>query len=608
MAVSYNQDTYKKAYKAAERAYEVIPQVNAAYARKNFTNKDKNQAIEELAEQIWPLVQQEYPEDNFTEGMADELAKSKDDDWFRMWWLEDKSHSPRVKAEQDRFEKFQDLVVDGKWYNMPQKELDLKMAELGFDPTNRESRKQFLDVLSQHQINYDRGNIVKDEMGSWDGIVASLTAPTITREAVRQSMTGDFDDDKIRGAGITDLVATGLLGGASMLKGAVAPAAGAMAVETGRQFANKGFGNETDWGDPMMAAMFGASVPMIGSKVAGGVKRAATMEAKPFVRGFNRGLRGTMDDPLAAERNNLKQMLIAGREQSQNATTEMEAGGHGPGGFTTNIAGAESAGDYAKAETALRALGIPSRRTLTDLEGAVARAKENLELAKNPPAPVVKQEPKVVNGMKVVPDNFVPVKQLPPPDVDKKLVMLAEKELASAEKDLSNYKKTVADIDIDRDIYAEDVLGANPTSMQPGPVTLTNVPTVDVEAVLSGRYDRPVLFNGLTKTGVPDAKFYESTADTRRLIKDAFPEKYSKELGSGKNPRAYTLGLNAGRVTNDLVKPVAVTTHLAPSDINEIVKGTYSKDKIEQFKQAEWFQNLPKEKKLAIERALKGEK
>jgi hypothetical protein len=113
MAKSYKVETYSKAREAAERAYEVIPQVNASLARK--LPLDKEEAIQKLTSEIWPLVQQEYSAENYTDGMAAELSKSKADDWFKMWYLGNKSYSPRVKAEQAQFEKFQDLVVDGKW-------------------------------------------------------------------------------------------------------------------------------------------------------------------------------------------------------------------------------------------------------------------------------------------------------------------------------------------------------------------------------------------------------------------------------------------------------------------------------------------------------------
>ena len=58
-----------------------------------------------------------------------------------------------------------------------------------------------------------------------------------------------------------------------------------------------------------------------------------------------------------------------------------------------------------------------------------------------------------------------------------------------------------------------------------------------------------------------------------------------------------------GRGASDVVAPFETATQATPTEV-----GSGMKERKERFKQAEWFQNLPKEKKLAIERALKGEK
>lgn len=327
MAKSYKVETYSKAREAAEKAYEVIPQVNAFLARK--LPLDKEEAIQQLTSEIWPLVQQEYAADNFTEGMSAELSKSKADDWFKMWYLGDRKYSPRRQAEQAQFDKFQDLVVDGKWYNMPQKELDLKMAELGFDPNNRDSRKQFLDVLSQHQVNYDRGQIVQNTLNgnednslfpdwlpnspTWMQKLGMALNPTVTDEATRQAMTGDFDDGRLNRAAATDLVTGALMGGMAASKNLMAsPLRIGLAdagAETLRQAANAQGGFRVDPFAPIGAGVAAATVPGGAQWLGGYLSRGGSVGARPLARGFQRGLRGA-DDPVAAERNLLKQQQI----------------------------------------------------------------------------------------------------------------------------------------------------------------------------------------------------------------------------------------------------------------------------------------------------------
>lgn len=591
MAISYEQETYGKAREAAKKAYEVIPQVNASLARK--LPLDKEEAIQQLTNEIWPLVQQEYAADNFTEGMSAELSKSKADDWFKMWYLGDRKYSPRLQAEQAQFEKFQDLVEDGKWYNMPQKELDLKMAELGFDPNNRDSRKQFLDVLSQHQINYDRGNIVKDELSGPYGTVSALVAPTATQEAVRQSLTGDFNDARLRGAIGTDIVASGLLGGASKLPGAVAPAAAAMGVETGRQFANMGFGNEANWGAPVMAGMAAGTVPAGAQYIGGILSRGGTTGAKPLARGFARGLRGA-DDPLKAERENLKNMLIAGRDASVKAQ-DATVGSNGPQGFVTDLAGIEGAGAYDRAAKALETLGYGSQVKLSELDRAVVTAQNKLASAEQ-------RLDQIIDA----PRGKIPeASRQAAIDQAGRNADLAKSELERAVMARDQYEQSVPTIVGNRrELSVEEVLGMDPRDVRNGPIQIKMPPKEGaIDIAMKEGYDQPTQFAGVSKSGLPDYSTVDATKGWVDAIKSSFPEKYSMEVGRGANQRRYDLGLMLGRGASDVFAPFETATQATPTEV-----GSGMKERKERFKQSEWFQNLPKEKKLAIERALKGEK
>lgn len=605
MAISYEQETYGKAREAAKRAYEVIPQVNASLARK--LPLDKEEAIQQLTDEIWPLVQQEYAADNFTEGMSAELSKSKADDWFKMWYLGDRKYSPRLQAEQAQFDKFQDLVVDGKWYNMPQKELDLKMAELGFDPNSRDSRKQFLDVLSQHQINYDRGNIVKDELSGPYGTVSALVAPTATQEAVRQSLTGDFNDARLRGAVGTDIVASGLLGGASKLPGAVAPAAAAMGVETGRQFANMGFGNEANWGAPMMAGMAAGTVPAGAQYIGGILSRGGTTGAKPLARGFARGLRGA-DDPLKAERENLKNMLIAGRDASVKAQ-DATVGSSGPQGFVTDLAGIEGAGAYDRAAKALETLGYGSQVKLSELDRAVVTAQGKLASAERKLASAVTRMDQIIDAPRgkipaasreAAREQAARAAELATDEAD-----LAKGELERATLARDQYEQSVPTIVGNRrELSVEEVLGMDPRYAQNGPIQIKMPPKEGaIDIALKEGYDQPAQFSGVSKSGLPDYSTVDATKGWVGALRSSFPEKYSMEVGRGANQRRYDLGLMLGRGASDVFAPFETATQATPTEV-----GSGMKERKERFKQSEWFQNLPKEKKLAIERALKGEK
>ena len=650
MAKSYKVETYSKAREAAERAYEVIPQVNASLARK--LPLDKEEAIQQLTSEIWPLVQQEYSADNYTDGMSAELSKSKADDWFKMWYLGNKSYSPRVKAEQAQFEKFQDLVVDGKWYNMPKKELDLKMAELGFDPNNRDSRKQFLDVLSQHQINYDRGQIVKQEVNEAPIYekLSMVAYPTLTDEAIKQSLSGDFSDARMRGALGADLGAQAMFGlNASSRYLMASPfriGAADAAVEGGRQIANLGMGLEAQPLAPFGAGVAAGLAPAGSNYIARLLSKGKTNEARPFVRGFRRGVRGA-DDDLTVERNALSETLGKAWEQSRSAQEGVPVSNAG-------ISGSIEAGAYSDAEKALRVLGYRSRAEEQRLANNVQAAQARLEEVKpkslldrynkpqeprvmddglpEPPAPVAQAEelpeilrPKVeyeaptpLSQIAATAEGDMPLllrpgrqvskaapapKFVAPKKYTKEDVNAAKNDLKRALIEQQAYEKSIPKYEGNVEPkYIEDVIGPNPDNVvtRYGAYAMPDK-KMAIEKVLKGDYDQPVQF--LRNSSGP--AFHKETAPERNALRDMFKAKFEKELATGQSPsrnRAYNRGIAAGEFTNQIltvVEPNMKVNPFAPQEYDTRLKN---------FKQSEWFQNLPKEKKLAIERALKGEK
>ena len=622
MAKSYKVETYSKAREAAERAYEVIPQVNASLARK--LPLDKEEAIQQLTSEIWPLVQQEYSADNYTDGMSAELSKSKADDWFKMWYLGNKSYSPRVKAEQAQFEKFQDLVVDGKWYNMPKKELDLKMAELGFDPNNRDSRKQFLDVLSQHQINYDRGQIVKQEVNEAPIYekLSMVAYPTLTDEAIKQSLSGDFSDARMRGALGADLGAQAMFGlNASSRYLMASPfriGAADAAVEGGRQIANLGMGLEAQPLAPFGAGVAAGLAPAGSNYIARLLSKGKTNEARPFVRGFRRGVRGA-DDDLTVERNALSETLGKAWEQSRSAQEGVPVSNAG-------ISGSIEAGAYSDAEKALRVLGYRSRAEEQRLANNVQAAQARLEEVKPKslfdrynnknfqprvidddlpaPAPVAQPEEDLPVILRTKTEYEAPApKFVAPKQYTKEDVNAAKNDLKRALVEQQAYEKSIPKYEGNVEPkYIEDVIGPNPDNVvtRYGAYAMPDK-KMAIEKVLKGDYDQPVQF--LRNSSGP--AFHKETAPERNALRDMFKAKFEKELATGQSPsrnRAYNRGIAAGEFTNQIltvVEPNMKVNPFAPQEYDTRLKN---------FKQSEWFQNLPKEKKLAIERALKGEK
>lgn len=591
MAISYEQETYGKAREAAKKAYEVIPQVNASLARK--LPLDKEEAIQQLTNEIWPLVQQEYAADNFTEGMSAELSKSKADDWFKMWYLGDRKYSPRLQAEQVQFEKFQDLVKDGKWYNMPQKELDLKMTELGFDPNNRDSRKQFLDVLSQHQVNYDRGQIVQQEVGNAGPVekLGMALNPTVTDEAVRQSLTGDFDDGRLNRAAATDLVTGALMGGMAASKNLMAsPIRIGLAdagAETLRQAANAQGGYRVDPFAPIGAGVAAATVPGGAQWLGGYLSRGGSVGARPLARGFQRGLRGA-DDPVAAERNLLKQQLIAARDQSiaaqKGATSSMQGG-------LAGVSDIERAAAWDNAARKLNALGIESRVEKNNAIFALEDARLRSEEAAAKFDAFRTSRKRTING--VTKQRAV---EAAAREADE-----AAKDVQMAEAALADYKtqNPVINPEGSHALYVEDVIGMSPRNTVEG-ISIT--PSRENFARAMGLYDSEAQFPTLEGGSVLTGRSYDANKLAADRLRSAFPEKYAVEASQGASKRNYKIGLGLGKTLG------LVGTSIEPNlRANPFQPESYA-DKVTNFKETKWFRDLPKEKKLAIERALKGEK
>lgn len=608
--MSYEQAIYNKARESAERAYEVIPNVNASYARK--LPADPEVAITYITEQILPLVRQEYPEDKFTEGMASELESSKADDWMKMWWLEDAKYSPRVQAEQKTFEKFQDLVKDGKWYNMPKKKLDWEMKELGYDPNDKDSRKQFLDVLSQHDINYNRGKIVQNTMSGGDQTsifpdklpkspaflqhLAFAAYPAMTKEATRQSLTGDFNEGNMRRAGIADVLAGGTMAVAPSFRALSSPitqgltAAGA---ETVRQAVQP---TDASVADVLLAGTTAGTVPGIGQYLQGLVSKGASTGARQVARSFNRGLRGA-DDPLMTEKNALKALLKDARKQSEKARDVAMTTDGNPMGSVASIADLDNAARWGEAERKLNALGIETEGAGHDLYRAVEEARREVSEAKNALRESILAKPASRRKADIVDHKA---------DINLKDTMLgeAQKKLDNAQAAWDQYNNERTVTGYMDEPFVEDVIGMSPDRIVGGPA-IAYIPAQKngVEQALK-IYERPMTFAGANENaGSITGKSVNAYQGMRDRYRTEFPEMYQEQLissGTSKWPkRAQVLG----RILGGVGGRIEPTT----GSLSTVLTGGNIGDKVTKFQETEWFNNLPKEKKNAIEKVLKGE-
>lgn len=558
---------------------------------KDLLKQGRGPFIDYYANAMKLNLEKDYAEGDWDDEKAERLNKMKPEDGVS--YVLFGGQSPEQKNYREEFSKFKEIIEDGKWYQMSPKEISVWAKGKGYDWSSDKDRNRFWDNLKKFDVDYNRAKIVSDDSHSARGIVGMMSTPTLYNEAVRQSLTGDFDDSRAMRAAGTDLVAGTLLGGSTLIKTPWLAAGMAGGVEAGRQGVNMAFGNDPNWGAPVGAGLAAGTVPSIARVVGGTLSRGGSTGARPFSRGFSRGLRGA-DDPLVAERNALKKTLIDAREQSANA--QAAATGE-PVGSISGISELENARAWDNAATKLEALGFDRRYIQQQLDKEVSVAEKELNAAKQRLDQVIDSR-----GVLSPADHSAAV------EAQGRLADAAQARLDKAVEARSAFdmnRSTIATPNAEP-MYVEDVIGPNPDFVQGGPVKVSLDPEYSVEYVLKNSYDKPARFPSMSATQFGGKAAYDENARGLGLLREAFPEKYSKELGEGAGKKLYNLGRVLGNTGKSVLAPYETITRTTPSEFGLIPKGGEGFDqKLEEFKQSEWYKKLPEQKKNIIEEAFK---
>ena len=548
-------------------------------------------------------VDPSYSDENWSDDVAARLDKQKPMEGALYAFGGGKS-SEQVHDET-QFEAFRPLIEDGAWYKMSPKDLATWMnsEQLGYDGDSEKSRNQFWKDLQKYDMQYNRGRIVAEELASPYGKYAMIVNPTLGQEAVKQSLTGQFDDSKAKAAAGIDVGASMALGSAAKLKSALAAAMLAGGVESGRQFANKITGNETNWGSPLMAAMAAGTVPA-GAKYLKGILTQAGADAKPFARGFTRGIQG-FDDPLEAEREALKNTLLKARGASVDAEKNATTFAYGnPVGGTFNIAQAEAGGDYQRGLNALKALGFESRKEMDLMNKEVAQATNNRVRAEQILIKAQDNHDKLIDARGMMPKRqreYAMEQAARDVDIARKSLEQATKEYDAVLAKAAEYNEGAFAAYAEKRPFAENVLGPAPENVMTGPIQVSYTRPTSIEEAISKYYDVPAEFASLSKTGVPDANVFLTTAPARDALRSAFPEKYSKELAQQSSKKLYNLGLVLGRGSSDIAAPLETAFQVTPQEV-----GSGFSAKVNAFKDSDWYKSLDEQQKAAIEKAFKN--
>lgn len=612
-----------KAYKIAGHAYGLFANGQGTgslgLSQGDFRKlgKDKESIVEGLANKYYDRLSKAYPEDKWNNQESIALDKMKIEDLANT--LIDEKNPSNIKKKIE-FSAYKDLIAPEEkgaknWYQMDKEQIGKAMTERGFNPKNRNDVKQFFEKLSEHDINYNRGKIVDETLQgkSTESIfpdklpnipllqkLAFAAYPAMTEEATRQSLTGDFDDSRMNRATVADVLANsaiGVLPSAKVFSGAVAQGAVAAGAEGARQLIKPTEGRISD---VLLSGMSAGTVPMIGQRIGWTVSRGSSTAARRFGKEFSRGLRGA-DDPLMQERNALKQALIDARKQSVSTAENPYTTGNTWYANEASPQALATARKWSDAEAKLNALGFNTESKTNALSDNLASAEANLKAAKQAEREAILAKPK--SRKKEVQLDYQENVRM-----HDQLREEAQAAYEDALKEMDAYENAATITKYGDELSVEDVIGQNPATVNAGPVVAYRAPKENgIEAALNA-YDRPMVFSGgVSRAPGMDESTLASFTNMENKYKTAFPEAYQQALWYGDKKTSNTKALKFTRGAGRVIGGVGGRIEPITGSLASLLTGGDVDQKATRFKNSKWFKNLPKEKKNAIENALKGE-
>lgn len=594
--MSWKDDTRQMAVDAATMYYDNVLSKGKYPGEYNlYKNDTREDAIVKLAKQYVGKLRQAIPEEGYDKEMAKRVA-ALDLGSVEKYMFEfgEEPFAASRKADMER------EVVD-QWYNWDPKKTEYYMYQFGYDPAREGDRQKFLAEVGEYQKAHDRGKIAQETMDN-AGVVTKLgflANPSAYNESMRQTLTGDFDDERMNRAVLTDISIGGAMAVAPMFRTVAGSplAVGALdaSLEGLRQGVNYKEGREVDPMAPVTAGTMASFVPGMAKGAQTFAKKGASLEAKPLARGIARGARGVAD-PVEEEKNALKKLLIDAKKQSDYARAGMDPS---KGKFVG--AGAVETGDtWQNAAAKLKAFGYTDKELLAETTAAKDAAKAKYMAIQNKLNALDGDLKRGWGEKAYLREKYG------------KELQLAEKEFNDA-MDAYMAASMPAKTATKKMGYVQDVIGRDPARVKrTSPKDVSEVrgtgnPLVDMlsrvrnamaqnkelEGVLSATYDMPQDFSGI------------ATQEGRKLVLDEmkkqFPAKMEQEIGLDNGRKLYKGGLHLGRLLSAVGTSMEPNTKISPWAIDQY------DEKLKRFKNSEWFKSLPKEKKNAIEKALKGE-
>ena len=234
------------------------------------------------------------------------------------------------------------------WYGMQSDDLKEIGAKLGYNVRDPQGYKEFLDEISEQQINYDRAKLWEDyktKSGDFNYALDNILYPSAMQELQNAVLTGEGSEDAVKKLAYMDKVANVATAGmpsvpvskvasplARLTKSAwlKSPITTGMTqavlqgvTEAGRQGMKENLsetGIKFDKSAPFVATSLGATAPgMIGT-----VRQLVSQSQGKAARDFGRGLMKATryGDPVAIERSGIEDLL----NRYNNFTNNQETG------------------------------------------------------------------------------------------------------------------------------------------------------------------------------------------------------------------------------------------------------------------------------------------
>lgn len=656
------RELYNNAERFAKEYYELAKDGKVAGLTPNdkeLLKKGRSEFIDFYSGAFKTNLENDYPEDSWDDKKAERLKNTKPAEGIS--YLLYGGDSPEKKHDNAEFTKFKEIIEDGKWHGMsPGAISHWASTKGGYDWSSKKSRDQFWSDLSKFDIMYNRGRQAQEFANSGWGKFSSIVSPSAYNEAMYQATTGDYDISRLLGQGAVDFAANagtwlapGAGSAAKMELAAPVLAGGAQAISEGARQVGKHLINgqlEMDPSAPITAFTLGSTIPMGATFIRSMAAQTPSQSGRAFARGMAKGTRGVMDAEQV-EMNQIKADLLMARQGIKRRLDKTKEGLENYWSGGENVA-APTAGSLAQVSAEkqaedrvlkqLRLLGTPGFENYTG--GAVqygdpiAMALQGFKDARTArglktPAAILPVEQMVDDAGKVHEGIEVTVADALKPEMyqrgifgyDPILLSKVSKsaKLTKAEKEaVGEFQNRVART-IDN-LKGEDrgniSLGIthNAETGKPNVGWIANGSPDwgynnmgsmmgDKLGLLQSASEKMRISRGMDAvegaynsigrvSDIDDPTMYQKALE----MQESFPAKMSA-LGMDDNKKAYNLGLLTGKVASYGFGRIEPMTQLSTTSIF----GNGLEGKANAFKNSEYFQNLPEQRKNVLEAAFK---